>query len=71
MTSVHPAESPRPDPGPTDIRAASPRSGDDDADDVAGWRRPHLSLVVTVEDGVMTATRRDSMARHPSAAPQD
>jgi hypothetical protein len=56
---------------PTDIRPASPRSGDDDADGPAGWRRSHLSLVVTVEDGVMTATRRDSMARHPSAARQD
>ncbi|HEX3394233.1 MAG TPA: hypothetical protein VHS52_06870 [Acidimicrobiales bacterium] len=68
---MHPAESPGPRSGPTDIRAALPTSGDDDADDLAGCRRPHLSLIVTVEDGVMTATRRDSMARHPSVARQD
>jgi len=57
VTSVHPLRAPEPD-----LEAA-----DDEPEDPTTSPRPHLSLVVTVGDGVMTASRRDSMARHPSA----
>jgi len=67
---VHPAQSSSSDQWPTDTRSVSVMSVDDDPDDAVALR-PHLSLVVTVGHGVMTAARRDSMARHPSAVRQD
>ncbi|MGI8776512.1 MAG: hypothetical protein ACR2LJ_03815 [Acidimicrobiales bacterium] len=57
MTSVHPLGAPEPDS----------EAADDEPEDPTASPRPHLSLIVTVGNGVMTASRRDSMARHPSA----
>jgi len=71
VTSVDPIGVPEPDPEPTDIRSGRSCSLDDDPDEDAGSRRPCLSLVVTVGRDAMTASRRDSMARHPSADRKD
>jgi len=72
MTSVHPiGVTDEPDPEPTEIHSGRRRPLDDDTEDAAGSPRAHLSLVVTVGHGAMTASRRDSMARHPSADRKD
>jgi len=55
-----PLTEPDPEPGERSL-------DDDDADDVAPERR-HLTLVGSADCSAAAASRRESMARHPSAA---
>jgi len=60
VTIAYPAKplgEPDPEPGEVSL---------DDDSDTAPMRR-HLSLVVSADGSARTASRRESMARHPSA----
>ncbi len=60
MTVAHPAKS---------LGAPEPRRGEPSPDDDGGAPLTrHLTLVVSADATKMTASRRASMARHPSAA---